>query len=623
MLVLLHKCFAYSLLSSALCIAAAINGTHARTGDETTKSGAGISSPVGDGLGFAYSSDEGRSLDTSCLQGGKVLLSGGSSTVINLDKQTDIHTFLFNLGVNLDVKVSYDKFDVTDTAAYARYVEDTSSTQTYLYYQQMLDPVLSLQLPGSGVSQLNSQGKAALGKGDTKGAAEFRQTCGDKYVQSERLGASLYVAVKLKFDSATDKNTFNNKLDVKYASIVDVMSTIKGKVNKANIHGSLEIIIFQQGGTPESLTHVFGKSDKGFYVNTCSLRNVAACQSVLDSILSYAKNDFSKQLVRDKSNIPTNGYPVVKKYAYYSDLGINVGPSLLTDKVKTTRADLADMLGSAQNTLIMANALLSSDIISSIPSATVINNLNTAVNDSKNNIGALESNNQGIAVCYRDIRNCVSNADSLKRNLKQMPPKFLEDFADAYRYKDSDSNYVYVLPVGEGVYQLAFLTGDLPEDINVEIDQQKSTNTLKLVVNGSDSHYTVSGTAEAKKGSPDYFKGTLTVNKKPLPVTFLRIDNPLLSELRGKTCFDIHISTDGMGCIGHFRALENPSQCGGRWDFTMGIGDNSYQRVAPGQKIYTGCTAHLGHRTFRIYQSGEIQCKDADISEPCRWIYSD
>ena len=565
--------------------------------------------PQNKGLGLGYSTDQGRSLGVSCLKLGKVNQSGGSAATLHLGQQQSMQDMLMSLGVNLDVDVSYEKFSLDAKASYARYVQETDQTLSFLFSQQIQLPKLSIQPDGYGDKALNATGLDA----SKKGPEAFRTTCGDEFVQGLQMGANLFVTVKIIFSSEVEKNRFTEQTTIKYSSIFNLTDDIKLAIDRHNIHGELEVSAYQQGGTPESLSNILsGGSKKGYFTNSCTLANIDQCEKILDSIVSYARDDFSKQLKVDSNGNASNAYPVAQSVDEYTKFGIKVGPSLVSEDVRTARKNLGKQYDLAVNVNDISQRILKAHY-GQVFTLTTRNGLSKAVSDSHDNIELLTEKDHGIVVCFNDIPNCVSTSKTLLGSLTDLSVPFIDQFRQAYQFTDDNNQAGYALPAGEHIFILSFPDSDYPSsEIKLNISEQKNY----LDITGSDPRYSINGRLVASTDQPDLFKGTINVKGKNSPITFTKVNNPILVPREAPECYPIRVDANNMWCVLHVRVTDNPKICGGGVDFDLGIGQNKLIHVAPGQTLLTGCRGTVGHDSFKILKSGYIHCDGAESAHP-------
>ncbi|MDE4988345.1 hypothetical protein NAI02_10030, partial [Francisella tularensis subsp. holarctica] len=75
-------------------------------------------------------------------------------------------------------------------------------------------------------------------------------------------------------------------------------SKVQQEINDAKRSGTVSINVYQIGGDPTKLAHIFGEPDEnGIYKATsCKLNDLSACNSAFGNIITYAKGEYQNSL---------------------------------------------------------------------------------------------------------------------------------------------------------------------------------------------------------------------------------------------------------------------------------------------------------------------------------------
>lgn len=150
----------------------------------------------------------------------------------------------------------------------------------------------------------------------------FRDYCGDQFVIQTSMGASLYVALTINFQTFVDKSKFQAHIGASMASIFNASASLQNVINHNATQGSLEVHAYQIGGEPEKLAGIFSNNQKDYYVTSCNFNNISKCQNAINVVISYAQNDFSQQVDFYNNKILENAIPLSYSYQSYEQLGL-------------------------------------------------------------------------------------------------------------------------------------------------------------------------------------------------------------------------------------------------------------------------------------------------------------
>jgi len=278
---------------------------------------------VGD-LGFGYDSD--RDLfKLVCLEGTNGTATGTPTASLDLSKSYTFSEVLNEMGFEANAKVKAKVFQLDTSAKFAMQKKDTSLSQTMFF---TADYKMS-----SGVFHPTSLTKIA--ESIKHNSCQFRNACGDEYVNQTVRGAKLYVAVSFDFNEQSHKKTFEATFGAKY-KIVEVaakLSTLNQEVKKA---GRISISAVQVGGKVEELAKILGGSaTQNAPVISCSLDNLAACEKMLNAIYQYAQNQFATGATAQPATL---GYYTLP----YTSVGVPSDQTKVTAAILQARKYLAE-----------------------------------------------------------------------------------------------------------------------------------------------------------------------------------------------------------------------------------------------------------------------------------------
>lgn len=179
----------------------------------------------------------------------------------------------------------------------AKTMAKTNETSSFIYKFDVVGKNAILKSP-----KLSAKGQSAFQLNDP---LQFRQVCGDQYIEQVKLGAQLFIGVRYTFTSSADKETLQIKL--KGSALWGLIKFTKNwtKEQKKILKDvRINIEAFQIGGDPRKLEAL----KKSLNKTSCAGDDIEACAAGLDQLLDYAQTGFSKQLNGMKvTNVPFSG----------------------------------------------------------------------------------------------------------------------------------------------------------------------------------------------------------------------------------------------------------------------------------------------------------------------------
>ena len=242
-----------------------------------------------------------------------------------------------NLGLSVTGLDLYG-FTLGAGASFAASTKNTDYTYnfTYLYtYSTKADLTTTF-----GNENLSSSGQKAL----TAGESAFFQTCGDSFVSNLDAGAVVAVNVSITFKTKEQAAEFSSSASVGYG-LVNIVPALSAKGSKISSDAAITVSALQNGGTPNKLTDIFGKTPEGSYnVNACSVASPAACQALVDSIITYSST-LGSQVKDANGMILSNLFYFSPVITPYSSVGVTVPtPKPLSTAALNAQTEIFDEL---------------------------------------------------------------------------------------------------------------------------------------------------------------------------------------------------------------------------------------------------------------------------------------
>lgn len=438
-------------------------------------------------LGQGWSTDKQMASSLNCFIPGNITTAGGGSNIIAFSNSQTFVKIQEELNIDVSEKDSFGPFSSSESAQYAQTIQDNFYSQSFYYYEKIFLPTQVFNIPGYGNELLSP-----LGAGMHNASVEtFRLECGDQLITQIQQGISFYASLQIQFASLYYKQTFSENAGASFGSIVDVSASVKEMVSDYGLEGSVQLAAFQQGGDPSQLAKIFNKDPSGgYYITSCSLKDLDACQDVVNGILSYAQNNIPGQ-----SQSPS---PLNYQLTDLTDLGVTVGSTTVTPTVEAARVLLggAYLIQSVQKA--QADHVVSSPYAQYIP---ILDQVKTIDSDLGYNLDIMEDDQTGIAACYTSPPTCPTTAAAIMAELKTIDTNTLAIFTNQSSYLVTSQ---LTLVESKSVFGNAFCSvyPQWSED-------SKKTTTLvpinsNLYLNAGDPSQQISLTLETKEISFDW-----------------------------------------------------------------------------------------------------------------------
>lgn len=380
-------------------------------------------------LGGGYSSDRQMPTYLSCLNNGTKTFSGDSKSTIFFGDSRSFDEFQKDLNVEVSASASIGLFSGDLSASYARHVKDTLYTQSFYYSEKVILPTAIFHPSDFGENALDPFGKAIY----KQGPDHFRMACGDQVVQQNHLGASLYVTLKIHFHTMDDKSTFTANAGAKYGSMFSVSGKISEVVSKHHISGQLEVSALQIGGDVSALAKIFSQGPDPYAVTACSLEDLNSCQKTITGVLAYAANAFPEQINFQNGTVLGSASSQGYTFMPFTNLGLNVGKSIITPAIEAAREELGDLYLDIQKKQVFINHIIESSIFNSFFNP-IKDGIKKAADNINYNIKLLDNPDSGVMGCYNSPQNCTEVLNELNQKFFPVDENLIKLVEDSYNF---------------------------------------------------------------------------------------------------------------------------------------------------------------------------------------------
>lgn len=409
--------------------------------------------PVFLGQGYATDMQMGAMSD-NCFAPGNIKQGGTPEAIVEFSNAISFEEVEKQLHINVQESSKIGMFSESASATYVQQIQEDQYSQSFHYLEKIYLPTQMWSPNNAGTEALTSYGQAIY----QQEPANFRLVCGDEIVTSTNMGISFYASMEITFSSFSDKQTFQANAGANFGSIIDVSGQVQKMVSQYNLNGEVSVYGFQQGGDPSLLPQIFAKNAGGYYVTSCSLQDLQACQGTINGVLTYATSNLPNQTRTDSG--------VMLDYATQNVaelLLLNVGNSTVTPQVESAREWLGGAYLNQTAQVTFVGHLLGSPFMSAQwIEADILNELNNQYSNLKNNLGVLEDTNSGAISCYSDPVDCVSTQTTIQQNLTPLNNSFINQFETGYNAYNTDSKGSFDLitfyPSGKCIYQISAAT---------------------------------------------------------------------------------------------------------------------------------------------------------------------
>lgn len=373
--------------------------------------------------------------------------------LITFDQVQDLSALQKALGVDVSGKFGGDRFSLSLSSQFANSSKDNAYATNIVYLYKYAGKASFVN--GSlkqGDDALTSVARSLVHTDQDK----FRQMCGNTYVEQMDAGAVLGVRLTLAFNSHSDKEKFNAKLNMK-AGLAEIGADIKQAAQNSNVHVGFSISAIQLGGEPQKLNNIFGEKDpSGNYpfVNCGSVSGNSsdACNAMISSIVTYGKS-METQLAKPDGSLNLNNLYYTNPIASnYSTLGIIAGAPNPSADVLQAMQDLTQSYDQTQYNYNFVNHYLSAlGNRLDTPTAVSLKDAASRLGNQLSNVYLSSAYN--LVNCYKGYvsENCLSIRDNVEQGvanyaLTDVQTRLLDYLqhnsykADLYVYNDVNAN---------------------------------------------------------------------------------------------------------------------------------------------------------------------------------------
>lgn len=344
-------------------------------------------------LGGGYDSKRDRFKPERCLNG-TFSNEGGSSGTVNMDIKYTQKDLYKKFGATLNGNATLGLFKLSAAASFLQETIETSLSKSFVFGYK-------LEFPNRRFALDYTKPLSEIGALVVNSLSCFSNICGTHYISQVKQEAEMYFAVSFNFSSKQKKEQFEAEFNVKYGG---GLASLKGAVNSLSTEvkksGSINMKAMQNGGDATQLANIFGTTSGEIApIIQCTLDNFAKCEAVIDKALSYARNDFSKQLQKPESWYTSDYY-----FSRYDEIPIGAPVASPVDpEVTLAREELRKEYEREVANLRTINALtnatdIPTDIKKNMPLATIRDSINT-------NIALIRS---AAAWCFSDVTQCIA-----------------------------------------------------------------------------------------------------------------------------------------------------------------------------------------------------------------------
>jgi len=386
-----------------------------------------------------------------CLKTYNTTFIGDGKSIIYFSDSITFEEVEKDLEIDIDEEANIGIFSEDASASYTRHIKDDKYSRSFYYSEKVELPGKKLNIVDFGTNALSDVGKQIY----ELGADEFREKCGDQVIFQQSYGAGLYVTLKINFHTHSDKETFSANIDVTLGDIGSASASISSVVSKYNLQASIEVSAFQIGGDPSQIAKIFTEPCGPHYcITSCSFTDLSACQGIIDGIIKYAATDFPNQINFQGGQILGDAAVRGSVPMNFTELELNVGPSILNSTIIDARKELGAMYNNFTEYQTTLDHILTKLPISSFLDSGVKKDLEQEQANVGTNINLLQDPTNGAINCYFAPKNCPSILASLQQNLKPLNTAIVDQFKQGYNCHMYDTiahkfnNPTVCLPIG-------------------------------------------------------------------------------------------------------------------------------------------------------------------------------
>ncbi len=321
-----------------------------KTNDQYLK--ANIEPPVH--MGTSYDSRTSMPKRISCLvnyydpNNVKISNPQGSAEMSSLSSAEEISKMM-NIGIS--GKGGWGPFSASISAQYLENTVNNRQDMHFNYHQTAIADI-SYNIQGLGNNILSKDARDILERGE--GEDGFATVCGDSFVASANVGATLYVDIIIHFDSAEHRKSFDASIQGKAMSIASVAAEFKNASSSYAKNSTISVAAMQSGGNAQKLAKLFGdkKPDGNYPIVDCAGGEVDKCVEILNGVIKYAQEDFAEGIDFTKpDNLTLYNYST----ANFKDLDVKAKFNPLSKEAEQASLNLIDSINQDKTMLQYLN----------------------------------------------------------------------------------------------------------------------------------------------------------------------------------------------------------------------------------------------------------------------------
>lgn len=166
-------------------------------------------------------------------------------------------------------------------------IRDSDFSLSINYYQYSQYEV-TMDMGFGPAGALTQDGLRVYGSPDNPNPS-FGLICGDNFISSYKVGATLMMSLKLQFHNLEEKSSFLNKFGVGFTSFANIAADIQRAAILTNISGKVIILAYQSGGNPAELSKILNSTCGSAYcAASCGMDTIGDCGTAMNGLIKYA-----------------------------------------------------------------------------------------------------------------------------------------------------------------------------------------------------------------------------------------------------------------------------------------------------------------------------------------------
>jgi len=453
-------------------------------------------------LGDGYNSDRQTLTLTKCLNEYNSTFTGNKE-INYFTKPIEFSDLEVRLNTNILQYDSIDIFSKNSAATYARYVRETPYTKSFYFVESVDLPSASINIKDVGDVVLNQIGKDIYSQGPDK----FRQICGDQYITEQSLGERIYTTIRINFHTADYKNEYMDSLpeinDLSTALTTMLSTFSKISLNRIpSSNADIEVSTLQLGGDSNQLTQIFNSCGEHYCIVSCTFINLNPCQNIINNIVNYASNngDFIKQVNFQDGEIIGNAVVTGVQYNLFSNLKLDVGPSIINDTIVEARQTLGQTYYDIKLYKTQLDQLLNKSPVSTFLSdAPTKFLLSQEQSNAEFNTRLMQDSDKGVISCFINPEACPNIEKNILNNLKSLTPTIINQFKTGYfcpmtstitsNFHDpagcwpiGSNKYIVIYQAQEFIYTIIPTGNDLTIKVNEQLCVAKNIGPNNYII---------------------------------------------------------------------------------------------------------------------------------------------